>query len=99
MELQTHSNALLCKGFPTTLMGAAQTWFNNLVLKIIKTFIDLANAFIGCYIASLPTQGKNSHLKTVKQKKGETLREYMAKFNSKELQILDLDELQAMEAM
>lgn len=30
MKLQTHSDVLLCKVFPTTLIGAALTWFNNL---------------------------------------------------------------------
>lgn len=56
MELQTHSDALLCKVFPIILTEVALTWFNNVETKSIKTFMDLANTFIGRFIASLPTQ-------------------------------------------
>lgn len=47
MELQTHSNALLCKVFPTTLARMALMWFNNLEIESIRTFDDLSNSFIG----------------------------------------------------
>lgn len=49
------------------------TWFNNLEAEIIKTFYDLANSFMGRFIASVPTQRKISYLKTVKQRRDKTL--------------------------
>lgn len=53
MELQMRSNALLCKAFPTTLIGSAQTWFNSLELGSVKIFFDLDNLFIGRLIANI----------------------------------------------
>lgn len=66
MELQTHSDTLLCKVFPTIMTRAANTWFNNFEVKIIKTLIDLANSFIERFIASVPIQRKTSYLEMVK---------------------------------
>lgn len=54
MQLQTHSDALLCKVAPTTLTGAALTWFNNLEVESIKTLYDLANTFMERFITSVP---------------------------------------------
>lgn len=66
MEFQTHSNALCCKVFPTTLTGAALAWFNNLEAECIKTFGDLANSFIGRFIASVLAQHKTCYLEMIK---------------------------------
>ncbi|XP_021631866.1 uncharacterized protein LOC110629263 [Manihot esculenta] len=99
MELQTHSNDVMCKVFPATLTRAARAWFNNLESRSIKNFIDLANIFINRFIAGVPTERKMSYLKTMHQWRNESLREYVAKFNSEALQILELDEGRAVEAM
>lgn len=55
MELQTHVGTLLCNLFSTTLTEVALTWFNNLKVESIKNFYDLANSFMGRFIASVPT--------------------------------------------
>lgn len=53
MELQTHTDALLCNVFPTILTGATLMWFNNLEVESIRTFGDLANSFMGKFVASI----------------------------------------------
>lgn len=82
MELQTHPNALFCKVFPTNITGTTLTWFNNLEAESTKTFYDLASLFMGRFIASVPALRKTSPLETVRQKKDETLLEYVARFNA-----------------
>ncbi|XP_021626931.1 uncharacterized protein LOC110625604 [Manihot esculenta] len=99
MELQTLSDALVCKVFPTMLTGLARAWFNSLEAGSIKSFEDLANIFISWFIARVPVEKNTSYLETVRQRKNESLREYVAYFNTKALQISELDESRAVEAM
>ncbi|KAJ9186917.1 hypothetical protein P3X46_002434 [Hevea brasiliensis] len=99
MELQTHLDALLCKVFPTTLARAVQSWFHSPEVEIIKSFLELAKTYIRSFITCMPTTRKTSFLENIKQMKGEILREYMARFITKALQIPYLDETWAMEAM
>ncbi|XP_021631830.1 uncharacterized protein LOC110629224 [Manihot esculenta] len=99
MELQTLSDALMCKVFPTILTGPARAWFNSLEAGSIKSFGDLANIFINRFIAGVPANRKTNYLETVRQKRNESLREYVARFNTEALQIPELDESRAVEAM
>ncbi|XP_043809011.1 uncharacterized protein LOC110606147 [Manihot esculenta] len=99
MELQTLSNALMCKVFPTTLSGPARTWFNSLEAGSIRSFGDLAIRFISRFIAGVPEDRKTSYLETVRQRRDESLREYVARFNTEALQIPELDEGRAVKAM
>ncbi|XP_021595171.1 uncharacterized protein LOC110602053 [Manihot esculenta] len=92
MELQTHSDVLMCKVFPTTLTGSDWAWFNNLELGSIQNLINLASVFISRFIIGVSAERKMSYLKTVCQRRNESLREYVAIFNSKALQIPELDE-------
>lgn len=85
IELQIHYDALLYKVFPTTLTGIVLTWFNNLEAKSIQNFYDLANSFMERFIASVLAQRKMSYLEMVRQRKDETLREYVARFNAEAL--------------
>ncbi|XP_021612947.1 uncharacterized protein LOC110615414 [Manihot esculenta] len=85
MELQTLSDALMCKVFPTTLTRPARAWFNSLDAKSIKSFGDLANVFISRFIAGVTAERKTSYLETVRQRKNESLREYVARFNTEAL--------------
>ncbi|XP_021629659.1 uncharacterized protein LOC110627617 [Manihot esculenta] len=98
MELHTHPNALMCKVFPTTLTGPAQAWFNSLESGSVRNFVDLANMFINSFIAGV-TERKMSYLETIRQRRNESLREYVARFNAEALQISELDEARAVEAM
>ncbi|XP_021606836.1 uncharacterized protein LOC110611038 [Manihot esculenta] len=99
MELQTLLDALMCKVFPTTLAGPARAWFNSLEAGSIRSFGDLATIFISRFIAGVPADRKTSYLETVRQRMNETLREYVACFNTEALQIPELDENRAVEAM
>ncbi|XP_021616539.1 uncharacterized protein LOC110617841 [Manihot esculenta] len=89
----------MCKVFPTALTGPAWAWFNSLEAVSIRSFGDLATIFNSRFIAGVPADRKTSYLETVRQRRNETLREYVARFNTKALQIPELDENRAVEAM
>ncbi|XP_021623844.1 uncharacterized protein LOC110623225 [Manihot esculenta] len=97
--VQTHLDALMSKVFLTTLTGPARAWFNILESGRIRNFIDLTNVFISRFIAGVPVERKMSYLETVQQRWNESLREYVAKFNSKALHIPELDERRVVEVM
>lgn len=99
MELQTHSNALMCKVFPIILTGPDRAWFNSLESGNIKNFVDLANVFINRFIFEVLAERKTSYLETVRQRRNESFRQYVSRFNSKALQITKLDEGRVVEAM
>ncbi|XP_021597788.1 uncharacterized protein LOC110604045 [Manihot esculenta] len=61
--------------------------------------MDLAGVFINRFIAGVPTKRKTSYLKTVRQRRNKSLREYIARFNLEALQIRKLDEARAIETM
>lgn len=89
----------MCKVFPTILTIPDWAWFNSLRSGSIKNFIDLANVFISRFIARVPVERKISYLETVRQRRNKSLREYMARLNSEALQIPELDEGRAIEAI
>ncbi|XP_021603908.1 uncharacterized protein LOC110608937 [Manihot esculenta] len=99
IELQTLSDALMCKVFPMTLTGPVRAWFNSMEAGSIRSFGDLTNVFISQFIAGVLAERKTSYLETVWQRKNESLREYVDHFNTEALQIPELDESQAMEAI
>ncbi|XP_043809782.1 uncharacterized protein LOC110608934 [Manihot esculenta] len=67
MKLQTLSDALMCKVFPTTLSGPARAWFNNLEAGSINSFGDLATRFISRFISGVPADRKTSYLETIRK--------------------------------
>ncbi|XP_021603919.1 uncharacterized protein LOC110608948 [Manihot esculenta] len=75
IELQTLSDALMCKVFPMTLIGPVRAWFNSMEAGSIRSFGDLTNVFISRFIAGVPAERKTSYLETVWQRKNESLRE------------------------
>ncbi|XP_021627563.1 uncharacterized protein LOC110626117 [Manihot esculenta] len=66
-----------------------------------KTFMELQTLSdaLTRFIVGVPTERKTSYLETVRQRKNESLREYVARFNTEALQILELDESRAVEAI
>ncbi|XP_043809464.1 uncharacterized protein LOC122722521 [Manihot esculenta] len=62
----------MCKVFPTTLLGPARAWFNNLEAGSINSFGDLATRFISRFIAGVPADRKTSYLETIRFARGLT---------------------------
>ncbi|CAN6698401.1 unnamed protein product [Malus baccata var. baccata] len=52
MALEGDDEALLCKLFPSSLLGSSLTWFRQLKSRSIGSFTDLCEAFISQYVCN-----------------------------------------------
>ncbi|XP_043710610.1 uncharacterized protein LOC122659575 [Telopea speciosissima] len=93
------SNPIMCRAFPTTLCGAARTWFNRLPPKSIHVFRDLSTACATTFIGSRTHKRTSASLTSLAQRPNETLRDFFSRFNSMKLEIDDLDPAMAKVAL
>ena len=69
------------------LRGSARVWFNKLESESIGSFVQLSLAFIDHFIGSQRKVRPPTHLLSVKQMEGESLRAYVHRFNEKVMKI------------
>ena len=62
MQLYNTSDRLLCKVFPTTLIGTAQKWYNKLPPGSITTWKDLSTKFILRFFPNIPPKRSSEQL-------------------------------------
>ena len=78
---QDVDDATYCCYFPATLKGVLQSWFNSLPPRTITRFQDLANKFVGQFIASQKERTTSIHLSKIKQGPQESLAEFVKHFH------------------
>ncbi|XP_074267024.1 uncharacterized protein LOC141590325 [Silene latifolia] len=83
--------ACMCKGFGSTLSGAALQWFVSLPNKSISSFTDLVNAFNQQFPRSRRTPKQPSDLYRIVQEIGESIKDYVTRFNTEKVAIRDCD--------
>ena len=98
MHLQAIPDEIMCRAFPVTLKGSARTWFNKLKPATVPTFIHLSKLFVSHYIRAQRQRRPAAYLPTIRQKKDETLREYVGRFNQETLAVDDVDDKVAVTA-
>ena len=69
------------------LRGSARVWFNKLESKSIGSFVQLSLAFIDHFIGSQRKVRPPTHLLSVKQMEGESLRAFVHHFNKEAMKI------------
>ncbi|RDX77001.1 hypothetical protein CR513_42942, partial [Mucuna pruriens] len=79
MYISGGDDKLSCKLFSGTLRGVAMQWMTTLSAKTIRTFNDLASAFASQFVAN----------KAKRQAKGESLKNYLARFNNVTVRVND----------
>ncbi|XP_059639766.1 uncharacterized protein LOC132282162 [Cornus florida] len=99
MHLHAMPDEIMCRAFPITLKGSTRVWFNKLKPGIIETFEELSKGFVGHFIAGQRHRRPATHLLTVKQQKGESLRDYISRFNTEMLQVEEADDKVALAAL
>ncbi|XP_057755630.1 uncharacterized protein LOC130974797 [Arachis stenosperma] len=90
MYLADASNATRCKAFPTTLTNSAMKWFDSLPPRSVTSFDDLARKFLTQFSIQKDKVKHAPSLFGVKQEVGESLRDYMKRFNNACLEIQNL---------
>ncbi|GKV19462.1 hypothetical protein SLEP1_g29723 [Rubroshorea leprosula] len=87
MQAQNASDALICKIFPSTLRGNARTWYYSLQPSSISSYAELAAFFATKFSSRRLIKKTTSELMRVAQREGESLKNYMNRFNDAVLEI------------
>ncbi|XP_057526418.1 uncharacterized protein LOC130805651 [Amaranthus tricolor] len=99
MLLYTTDPLLWCKFFPTTLTGVALTWYTSLPGGSIHNFAQLEGKLLGHFVASRRQEKSNFHLLSITQLEGESISSYLKKFHEAVLEVTDLEESVALNAL
>ncbi|GLU18330.1 hypothetical protein SLE2022_346360 [Rubroshorea leprosula] len=87
MQAQNASDALMCKIFPSTLRGNARTLYYSLPPRSISSYTEMASAFAIKFSSRRLIRKTTSELMRVKQREGESLKNYMSRFNDAVLEV------------
>ncbi|GAB2239690.1 hypothetical protein Droror1_Dr00025603, partial [Drosera rotundifolia] len=87
MQLYNVEDAILCRAFPSTFIGAARQWFASLAPQSISRFSQLRKAFVGQFACCCVVARTAPSLFAIRQKPNESLREFMFRFNRAYIQI------------
>ncbi|XP_074267040.1 uncharacterized protein LOC141590343 [Silene latifolia] len=90
--------ACMCKGFGSTLSGAALQWFVNLANKYISNFAGLVNVFNQQFASSRKPEKLSSDLYRIVRRFEESTRDYLARFNVEKISIPRCDPTTAFNA-
>ncbi|GLT41805.1 hypothetical protein SLA2020_158450 [Shorea laevis] len=92
MQAQNASDALMCKIFPSTLRGNARTSYYSLPPRSISSYTEMASAFATKFSSRRLIRKTTSELMRVKQREGESLKNYMSRFNDAVLEVNSFDQ-------
>ncbi|VVA40371.1 PREDICTED: VITISV_032574, partial [Prunus dulcis] len=86
------NDALMCKVFAMTLLGAAQDWFYTLPSGSISSFKELAYVFTKEYTSYRMIKKNPDHLFNLQKKYEESLRDYIKRFKAERANIIGCDD-------
>ncbi|GKU97906.1 hypothetical protein SLEP1_g10981 [Rubroshorea leprosula] len=92
MQAQNVSEALMCKIFPFTLRGNARTWYYSLPLRSISSYTEMASTFATKFSSRRLIRKTTSELMRVRQRDGESLKNFMSRFNDAVLEVNFFDQ-------
>ncbi|XP_059623038.1 uncharacterized protein LOC132266202 [Cornus florida] len=81
MALDDRNDPWMCRVFPTSLTGAELEWFRNRPHKSIPDYVTLCTMFLAQYCGNKKQKKSIASLFTVRQKRGETLQDFLSRFN------------------
>ncbi|XP_059658731.1 uncharacterized protein LOC132305061 [Cornus florida] len=89
MALDDYNDPWMCKVFPTSLTGATLECFRNRPHKSISDYETLCIMFLAQYCGNKKQKKSIASLFTIRQKKGETLQDFLSRFNMEASEIVD----------
>ncbi|GKU95365.1 hypothetical protein SLEP1_g8732 [Rubroshorea leprosula] len=87
MKIQNAIDAMMCKVFPATLKSTARRWYHKLPRHSIASYSQLATLFSNNFVSQREIMRTAIELMQVHQREGESLRDYMQRFNKATLDI------------
>ncbi|XP_057457393.1 uncharacterized protein LOC130748205 [Lotus japonicus] len=91
MLINGATEQLKCKLFPGTLKNGALTWFSSLPPRSIVTFSDFSQHFLSQFSAKQANQITSASLFNIRQKSGESLKNYLFRFTNVFMQARNKD--------
>ncbi|KAL0433281.1 UNVERIFIED_CONTAM: hypothetical protein Slati_2662400 [Sesamum latifolium] len=85
--LHRYTNGIKCRVFITTFAPAAQQWFNQLPLAVIGSFREFRSLFLHQFASSRKHRQTELSLFSIRQKEGESLKDYLQRFNTTALEV------------
>ncbi|XP_022151609.1 uncharacterized protein LOC111019523 [Momordica charantia] len=89
MELSAMGDKMKCRAFSVTLKGRARSWYRQLKSKSIALWIQLRKVFINQFSAQHDRKKSDTHLLTIFQEEGESLHEFVGRFVTEKIKVLD----------
>jgi hypothetical protein len=80
MALSRNNDPLMCRLFPSSLGEVAMRWFNQLGVRTIYSWDQLAEAFVARFITNSRKRKEMGALLTMKLETNETLKDYSTRF-------------------
>ncbi|XP_058106678.1 uncharacterized protein LOC131249988 [Magnolia sinica] len=99
MQIQSATEAMMCRAFSITLSEATRNWYRQLKPRSINTFAELNRAFMTQFIVGKKSCKSSAHLLTLNQGSNESLKEFISRFNEETLQVDDYDEKMTLYAL
>ncbi|GKU88075.1 hypothetical protein SLEP1_g2380 [Rubroshorea leprosula] len=87
MRIQNANDAMMCKVFPAILKSTTKRWYHKLPKHSIDSYSQLAKLFSNKFASQREIKRTANELMQVHQKEGESLRDYMQRFNKATLDI------------
>nr|XP_023882027.1 uncharacterized protein LOC111994388 [Quercus suber] len=92
LNLQQTLDEVIYRSFPATFRGAVRVWFSKLPASSIENFEQLSDSFVCHFISRQRHKRPTFYLLTVRQQEGESLRDYVNRFNKAVLEIDEADD-------
>jgi hypothetical protein len=92
MFISGADDALSCKIFAGTLKGVAHMWIAGLPTRSVTSFDELATRFVAQFAANSEKSFLLADLFDVRQRPAESLKSYLARFNSATLKVTEPNE-------
>ncbi|GKU90781.1 hypothetical protein SLEP1_g4734 [Rubroshorea leprosula] len=99
MQAQNASDALMCKIFPSTLRGNARTWYYSLPPRSISSYSEMTSTFATKFSSRRLIRKTTFELMRAKQRDGESLKNYMSRFNNAVLEVSSFNQAVGIAAM
>ncbi|KAL0428390.1 UNVERIFIED_CONTAM: hypothetical protein Slati_3013800 [Sesamum latifolium] len=85
--LHRYTDDIKCRVFVTTFARAAQQWFNQLPPSMIGSFREFRSLFLHQFASSRNHRKTELSLFSIRQKEGESLKDYLQRFNTAALEV------------
>ncbi|XP_020206568.1 uncharacterized protein LOC109791660 [Cajanus cajan] len=99
VNLYTNEDAIMCRVFPTSLKGAALSWYTQLPPRFVNNFDNLVRIFSAQYATSRPHHITSAALSNLRQRDDESLRCFMERFANISIKIRHLNPEVALHSM